>query len=364
MKPPRGHRPAPAVTTKIPHWLGGLFGPPPPPLPRETASPDDRPHREAEPETADAVNSTLADTDSFQVVNLDDHRHLRGSLEAQERMLFRRIARRLEAGNLELPPIPATSTAVLDLAARANAEVSEVVRVISSDPVLSSELLRTANSVLYGAHEPVETIHEAVMRVGLRTLRSMVLSFSMRNSVINQESLAEHAEEVWRQSFSVGSIARAIAPQLGMEPERAFLIGMLHDIGKVALIAIVNREAPRDFQVGPTFLSKLFHQYHERAGRVMARKWNLSDELVSVAGQHHRFQDNEEHPRSAALASLAHRLDLFLSIAPHCEYHGRFDCPELRFLQVNPDHKPLILAHARQAFRASHAATLGPDAAG
>ena len=93
----------------------------------------------------------------------------------------------------------------------------KVVALIQTDPSLSSELLKMANSVLYSARTPAETIHEATMRIGTRSLRSLVLSVSMRGAVFKGAGLAEYAQEVWRQAFSVGTICRAIAPRLAIE---------------------------------------------------------------------------------------------------------------------------------------------------
>ena len=72
-----------------------------------------------------------------------------------------------------MPQLPSTNLAAIEVASDPSADVAELVELISSDPLLCSELLKTANSVLYATHVPAESMHDAVMRIGLRALRSL-----------------------------------------------------------------------------------------------------------------------------------------------------------------------------------------------
>ena len=323
-------------------WFRGLLAPPParaPTSPSGTAVEDEGSEDEAQ---------------AGDVVNFDDERHRTRDLRPAELQLLLRVQRRVQAGEVELPQLPATSMEVMQLSARPDVELQQIAERISSDPVLSSELLRTANSVLYAGQDAANTLDEAVMRVGLRSLRSMIFAISMRSVILRFHSLGTQAERVWRQSFSVASIARAIAPLLNADPERAFLLGLLHDVGKVALIAALNGEAEKSSDVTPPLLGRLFHDHHEPAGQALARAWNLPDELVAVAGAHHDFERNEHHARAAALASLAHRLDLYLSIGPARDYAAQAHCPEMNFLGVRHEKARQILRAAREAFVPDH----------
>ncbi len=351
-------------------WIRGLLGSPPPARAashrgparssgRRGAASRSAARNVARPaapssEASSSATEGLEDSGFFTVVNFDDARHRTADLRPHERELLEHVDRRIAAGDLELPQLPSTSMAVMQLSSRPDVELTEIVERISSDPVLSSELLRTANSVLYAGHQPADTLREAVMRVGLRQLRSMIFAISMRSVILRFEALTAQAERVWRQSFSVASIARAIAPSLGEDPERAFLIGLLHDVGKVALIAVLNGEAKKSSDVTPALLGRLFHDHHEPAGRVLAEAWNLPAELVAVAGGHHHFEQNEGHERAAALASLAHRLDLFLSIGPERDYAAQATCRELTYLGVDPGAAQAILRRAAEAFVPDH----------
>jgi len=273
-------------------------------------------------------------------------------LQAREQQLLARVGLRVERRQIELPQMPSTSSGAIELCARPHVEIHEIVALVERDPVLTSELLRIANSVLYAGNEPATTLREAVLRVGLRTLRSMLYAVSVRGALLGDRSLATYAEEVWRQSSSCAAIARALAKPLGMDPDHAFLIGLLHDIGKLPLLAMVRKAALKESEVTPALVGRMFQLHHEEAGAALAQAWRMPAELVEVARRHHDFANNAAHGRPAALASLAHKIDLDLSLGFEDEFRALADAPELEFLGVPAERRPALLALARAAYEA------------
>ncbi|MFT4537958.1 MAG: HD-like signal output (HDOD) protein [Planctomycetota bacterium] len=282
--------------------------------------------------------------------NLDRSSSLQGMLKTREQVLFERVSCWVEKGKFDLPMLPATNVAAMNLAANPGADLSEIVDLIASDPVLSSELLKIANSVVYATEEPADTLHAAVMRIGMRGLRSLIYSVSIKGAILTNKSLAHYSEEVWRQSYSVGTIARKIAPLTREDPEKAFLLGLLHDLGKVVLLSLLGKGAERDSEITPSIVGRVFYQYHERVGGMVAEKWKLSDELISVAGNHHDFENNEEFGRSAALANLSHRIDLYLSMGQEDQFRGLAQSAHMDVLGLHESDRHRALSVGRQAF--------------
>lgn len=287
------------------------------------------------------------------VGNLDHSRLRTAALQQGEKELMDKIKRKVDAGRFELPHLPATSLALINLAGRPGVDVGRVVQLVSSDPSLASELLRVANSVLYAAHVPAQTLNEAVMRIGLRGLQTLIYSVSVKGTILKIKGLSSYSQEIWRQAFSVGNIARHIAPQFGMERERAFLIGLLHDVGKIALLAMLAKEEQEGQMIGPALVGRVFFVYHEKAGHRLATKWRLDEEIASVTGNHHNFKGNEEYGRSAAFASLAHKLDLYLSYDDEEDFNNLVDCEEFDVLGLDRSRRDAVLQLARRAFAES-----------
>ncbi len=284
----------------------------------------------------------------LSTLDLDSTDYLSSELSPMDEALVKRVGTMVDLGRFTLPQLPATSMALVSLAGRPDVEVARVVGLISSDPALASELLRLANSVVYATHNPAETLEDAVMRIGLRGLRSLIFTVSVRGTVMRVKSLETYTAEVWRQAFSVASIARAIAPKVGIDRDRAFLIGLLHDVGKIALLSIISEETKgSDAPSAPT-VGRVLMLNHERAGQALAEKWRLDPEIASVAGQHHDFASNTGFSKGAALACLAHKLDLHLSFERSSPYESLVSCPELEFLEVPEERRKAVLLEAKR----------------
>ncbi len=336
--PHRGGRPAGGVPqgeldrSSRPHH-------PAPALPRRDPAPA--------PQRAGAPRGTPAPS---EVSNLDRAETLMVVLEGEDDDILWRLSEHIEKGRFEIPQLPSTSFAAIEMCNRASADVKEIAELITTDPLLSGDLLRVANSVLYAAQEPAVTLHEAVMRVGLRALRSLILSASMRSVLLSSRGLAHYAEEVWRQSVSVAMIAREIAEPLGFEKEKAYALGLLHDVGKVALLAMLGKELTGVGDLTPALVGQVFLKLHERAGAAMARAWRLPEEICSVAGSHHDLGANLEHPRSAALAHLCHSLDLHLSLDDEQGYRELVHSPAFDFLGAQEPVRHRVLALGHEAY--------------
>jgi len=304
-----------------------------------------------DPSTGEAVKEPAAVKKPPPLRNLDAPECRSLPVAERDRAMVERITERIERGDFDLPHLPATGMALVNLAGKPGVDVSRVIELISSDPSLASQLLRTANSVLYATRMPAETLNEAVMRIGLRGLRSLVFTVSVKGTILRLKRLERFSQEIWRQAFSVGSIARAIAPLLGEDRERAFLIGLLHDVGKIALLSMVAKDQDYVEMTSPAMVGHLFYVHHERAGAVLAKKWRLDEELASVAGCHHNFQVNEKFARMAAIANLAHKLDLHLSLDDEQMFNHLVQCEEMEYLEVPDARRRAILQTAMESYR-------------
>jgi putative nucleotidyltransferase with HDIG domain len=335
--PPRSHR-SPRTTATAPVERRAA---PRPPVP-----PDELP-----PELEDSALLEAALPVAAAVGDLDRQEHITAVLGSEQDDLTWALRQRIEKGRFRVPQLPSTSIAAIHATNDPGADVGQLVELISTDPLLCSELLKTANSVLYATHVPAESLHDAVMRIGLRALRSLVFTASMRGAILKGHLLAEYAEEVWRQALSVAGIARAIAPELRVDPEHAFMLGLLQDIGKVALLTMLREEVRHTSEITPAVVGQVFKSTHELAGAAMAGAWKLSPELASVAGCHHAYTANPDYPRPAAIAFLAHQLDLYLSLGDEEGFRDLTRSGVMDFLEVPGPARWRIIDRARAAYQ-------------
>ena len=290
--------------------------------------------------------------------NLDapENRRIQLPPHLEDRLVqFGRIVR---AGQLHVPGMSTGSLEIVHKVDRENVELREVVELIERDPVLSGEIIKIANSAAFAGLVEIESVHMAVVRIGSRRLRELVLSLSMRSTLFRYANLHDFADEIWRQASSTAALARAMARTLGFDPDKAQLLGLMHDVGKIPLLLLLKEDLGNDPRLDGALLSKVFFLFHERAGTELARCWNLTEELQSVVGCHHRFTLNPSQPRSAAFVTFAHKTDLWLSLGREVEFHQLAKAPELDLLEVREEVRHELLALARATYVALNPETL------
>src|SRR3989337_3667065 len=143
--------------------------------------------------------------------------------------------------SLELPVLPATTQKVLAMMSDPDVSIEKIKRLISADPGLTTKILKIANSAFYGSYRSIENLTQAILRLGLNAVRNIVVATSMKN-VYKRFGLTEKL--IWQQMIGSALAASVIARHTRtVDPEDAFIGGLLHDIGKV----VVNNEYPEKF---------------------------------------------------------------------------------------------------------------------
>src|SRR5262245_17499215 len=140
-----------------------------------------------------------------------------------------------------LPSLPAIALQVLELAQKPEADMVEIARIISKDPALSGKILRTVNSSFYGRSHNVSTISHALVILGLQSVKTLVLGFSLVSNLSKDKAKGFNHLTYWKRSISAATAARVIAARIGLvELEEAFLAGLLADIGMLVLDQVIG----------------------------------------------------------------------------------------------------------------------------
>ncbi len=152
------------------------------------------------------------------------------------------------AGVDRLPTLPAVAAKLLAIGSEEEFDLDEAISLIETDPALSATILALCRSSDKGLGDKITTVRRAVIMLGLEAVQAAVLS------VYVYEQLESHAElrdsgifdrsGFWIHSIAVACAAESIAkafPELGVAPEEAYLSGLLHDVGKLALQLVLPK---------------------------------------------------------------------------------------------------------------------------
>lgn len=147
----------------------------------------------------------------------------------------------LEIKAAELPVLPITAQKVLALMCDPDVSIEKLKRLIVGDPGLATKILMIANSAFYGGNRNIQNLNQAILRLGLNSVRSIVVATSMKNAY---KSFGLTEKLLWEQLIGSAMAASTIAKQTRYtDAEDAFIGGLLHDVGKVVL----NNEYPEVF---------------------------------------------------------------------------------------------------------------------
>jgi len=133
----------------------------------------------------------------------------------------------------DLPAMPVVATKVMQLVEDENVTPSELAKIVASDPAVAARIMKISNSPLYGCQRQNQTLSGAIMLMGFKTLKSLVMVAYLKD-VFKPVSLTE--KMLWEHSFGAALAARIIAGNIReVNTEEAFLAGLLHDIGKLIM---------------------------------------------------------------------------------------------------------------------------------
>ena len=162
-----------------------------------------------------------------------------------------------------------------------------------------SKILRICNSSFYGRRNNISTLREAVVYMGMKSLLSIVTvhalsGFSPRN---------EHEiHQLLRHCLATGMIAKQLARDLGYNHDQAFICGLLHDLGWIVMLEILA-----EYDLPTERRDTMIMNHHSVVGSLVAKKWNLGDDMQEVIRYHHYPSNAQLYPR---LVEVIHIADL------------------------------------------------------
>jgi HD-like signal output (HDOD) protein len=196
----------------------------------------------------------------------------------------------------EIPPFRPVAIQMLRMVGKSSVSFAEVANLLKTDSVLTLELLRVANSPLFWRQREITSVHHAIALLGLDMVRSLAVTAALRGLTGRSANGTVHA--CWRHSLATALACKRWSGSMGLEAERCYTAGLVHDIGQLALLHLfqgyeVAVEAALDRgEPLPEAEQRLFGVNHGEAGKWLLARWGCPFELQNVAALH-------ENPPSA-----------------------------------------------------------------
>jgi putative nucleotidyltransferase with HDIG domain len=202
-----------------------------------------------------------------------------------ERIVLERIAN----NRLVLPAMPSVPRRCLDILREPDFNVRKLVKELEGDPVLALLVIRAANSASYGRSGPMQALDQAVVRIGAQSLRTLITEYAVNELFESSNRQIKDANRrVWEHSLVVAVLARDIAGMIGnAEADTCYLAGLLHDIGKPVLSAMIlevdrklGRATPKWIDLGSW--TSILEASHRKVGVAVATEWKLPETITAA----------------------------------------------------------------------------------
>jgi HD-like signal output (HDOD) protein len=201
------------------------------------------------------------------------------------------------------PLLPAVALEVHNLARQQDVDAEKVVAAMRKDPMLAGRVLKIAQSAAFATTTQITSLRDAVVRLGLRNLSEIAWEVSLGMRVFRSTAYAEPMEVVRRHSTACAHLSKLVSSFTPIASEYAFLCGLLHDVGLAAALILLGEDKKTASGLDPVMLSMALQQCHQEASAVVARIWNLPQDVQLVLGHHHDVLiDKYPHPLAAVVA--------------------------------------------------------------
>ena len=219
-------------------------------------------------------------------------------------------------GLRQIPTISAALVPLLDYLDQPvdRLEVDKVADFLARDKSLAAQCLQMANSPLFGRTREIESLRGAVVSLGIHRISEIAMSCAVLN-MLPEDKTSPDPLVFWEHSLGCALVCRHLARSFDLpDPEKAYLAGLLHDLGIIVNLRLLPQEFRQAFEIAEAQGIPLHEAEqltlgftHCESGRLLAERWGLAPGVIDVVAHHHSPEKSSQH---AELVALVHVADL------------------------------------------------------
>ncbi|MGC2061633.1 MAG: HDOD domain-containing protein [Thermodesulfovibrionales bacterium] len=231
----------------------------------------------------------------FQSVKQYDEARRGVAIDATDVLL--ELSNQISDGKIDIPPAPLIMHKLEEAMQRDDVSIQEIVKTIMSDQILTSKILRVVNSAFYSIQSEITSLQQALIIMGLKSILSIVAVHSLSGFAPRNP---EKIREILRHSLVCAFVAKKIASAARIDPEEAFVCGLLHDIGKTVLLNFLADHALPDDDK-----NKIIREFHQEVGFLLADTWKFSEVVKHTIKFHHNPELVTGYRKNVAMIYIA-----------------------------------------------------------
>ena len=207
------------------------------------------------------------------------------------------LAKQLSRGPLDLPSFPNVVIRIREAFKNPDISTDRTVTLVGSEPLLAARLIKTANSVAFNpTGRRVTELRTAVTRLGQQVIQGATVAFAIQQMKDEPRlrSIAQPLSELWKNSIAVASLCQVIAQRTKVNPEEAFLAGLLHGIGRLYIFvqAVTSSNSVREQLATPEFVA----DWHPSIGKAVLENWQVGEAIAQAVNDQNDVDRTRRDP--------------------------------------------------------------------
>ena len=268
-----------------------------------------------------------------------------------------RISKEILADDLMIPVIPEIALRVRKIADDNDSGISDLAKVVKTDPSLSAYVVSVANSSLYARATKANDVLDALSSIGSDNAANLAMTYSLRSLFTTKNKRIDQCmRKLWQHSTYLASIASILASKTKSAcPERALLAGLLQDIGSLPMV--IKLEKYPEIIEDESLLDQSLEKYSSQIGVRILQHWGFDEEMTEAVRTREDWQRDTPGKMDLSDLILIARLHSFMGTArikalPTLDQLPAFS--KLKNNELTPDFSLVILSQAKEEIEALH----------
>tara|TARA_R100000654_G_scaffold4147_5_gene12586 strand:+ start:49868 stop:50758 length:891 start_codon:yes stop_codon:yes gene_type:complete len=209
-------------------------------------------------------------------------------------------------GFVEVPILPEIANKAFMLANDKESDASQLAQLIQSDPSLAGHVMRIANSAAYTPMANLTSLQQAIARLGMVTVSEIAISAVLNAKLFNTPGYEDYADAIWQQSLATSLWAKEVASHCNVNVEVAFLAGLIHSIGRPAVLqTLIDIAEQQTLPLNDEIVHQLEDKYWLAVSQMIVIRWCMPVLVIETIQHLETPSADREAGQLAAVVNMA-----------------------------------------------------------
>lgn len=260
------------------------------------------------------------------------------TLSSQAQLVAESLEHLINRGGIEVPMLPEVANKALLLAQNPDSDASEMATLIQSDQSLAGHVMRIANSAAYTPMSNLVSLQQAIARLGMGVISEIALTAAIGAKMFNTPGYEKYVGGVWFHALATSLWAKEVARHCRSNVEVAFLAGLLHSIGRPAILQTIIELAKKEqIQLTEQDIHQLENTYCHRVSEAVVYLWKMPTLVIEAVSSYTDYNNAISTSTQAAQVTVGARFATYMLTPKILDKDTLFMLPALTTLNLYQD---------------------------